>query len=119
MVAEAIRTRSLTWEGVSGAPAPSMTASAVATGWDMPKVAAMRRSSSPSKASPVRYKDAYASVQTSVKISIRGAPWTPAGCMPSRSVGSCAKLPACSAVGNSCVMNRWLPSLLLVTIPER
>ena len=58
MVAEAIRIRSLTWEGVSGVPAPSMTASAVAAACDMPKVAAMCRSSSPSSASPVRHKDA-------------------------------------------------------------
>src|SRR5271169_2346376 len=63
MVAEATRTRSLTCEGVSGTPAPSMTASAVAAACGMSKVAAMRRSSSPSRASPVRHKDAYASVQ--------------------------------------------------------
>ena len=58
MVAEAIRTRSLTWEGVRRVPAPSMTASAVAVAWVMPKVAATCRSSSPSRASPVRHKDA-------------------------------------------------------------
>ena len=49
-------------------------------------------------------------VQTSVKISIRGAPSTPAACIPARSAGSCAKLLAWSAVGNSCVRNRSLPS---------
>jgi hypothetical protein len=38
MVAEAMRTRSLTCEGVSGSPAPSMTASAVAAAWEMPMV---------------------------------------------------------------------------------
>ena len=58
MVAEAISTRSATCEGVSEVPAPSMTASAVAAACDMRKVAAMRRSSSPSRASPVRHKDA-------------------------------------------------------------
>src|SRR5690348_9274889 len=63
MVAEAIRTRSLTCDGVSGAAAPSMTASAVAAAWGMSKVRAMRRSSSPRRASPVRHRDAYASVQ--------------------------------------------------------
>jgi hypothetical protein len=45
-------------QGVSGVPAPSMTASAVAAACVMPKVAAMCRSSSPSRASPVRHKDA-------------------------------------------------------------
>src|ERR1022692_758594 len=63
MVAEATRTRSLTCEGVSGARAPSMTASAVAASCGMSKVSRMRRSSSPSRASPVRHNDAYASVQ--------------------------------------------------------
>ena len=63
MVAEATRTRSLTCEGVSGSPAPSMTASAVAAACGMAKAAAMHRSSSPSRASPVRHSDAYASVQ--------------------------------------------------------
>ena len=38
-----------------------------------------------------------------------GAPSTPAACIPARSAGSCAELPACSAVGNSCVRNRSLP----------
>jgi hypothetical protein len=41
----------------------SMTASAVAAAWGMSKVKAMRRSSSPRRASPVRHRDAYASVQ--------------------------------------------------------
>jgi hypothetical protein len=50
-------------------------------------------------------------VQTFVKISIRGALSTPAACIPARSAGAWAKLPACSAVGNSCVRNRsWPPS---------
>src|SRR5580700_10812975 len=63
MVAEGIRTRSPTCEGVSGAAAPSMTASAVAAAWCMSKVRTTRRSSSPRRASPVRHRDAYASVQ--------------------------------------------------------
>lgn len=58
MVADGMSTRSLTCEGVSGALAPSITASAVAAGWGTPKVSRMRRSSSPSRASPVRTKDA-------------------------------------------------------------
>ena len=70
MVAEATRIRSLTWEGVSGVPASSMTASAVATGWEMPKVAAMCRLSPPSSASPVRTRDAYASVQVGVAAGV-------------------------------------------------
>jgi len=58
MVAEAMSTRSLTWDGVSGAPAPSMTARAVAAACGMPKVSRTRRSSSPSSASPVRHSEA-------------------------------------------------------------
>jgi hypothetical protein len=58
MVADGMRTRSLTCDGVSGALAPSITASAVAAGWGTPKVSRMRRSSSPSRASPVRTNDA-------------------------------------------------------------
>jgi hypothetical protein len=63
MVADAIRTRSLTCEGVRGSAAPSMTASAVAAACGTSKVSRMRRSSSPTRASPVRHSDAYASVQ--------------------------------------------------------
>src|SRR5262252_16580 len=63
MVAEATRTRSLTCEGVSGSPAPSMTASAVAAGCGRPAVTQMLRSISPSSAWPVRTSVAQASVQ--------------------------------------------------------
>ena len=113
MVADATRSRSPTCVGVSGAPAPSMTARAVAASLghvkgqgDAPVKLAQEGLASTAQAGVcLRAGDVAvgilrgeigidldhslgAWVQTSVKMSIRGAPSTPACSIPARSAGS-------------------------------
>src|SRR5690348_14643312 len=63
IVADAASIRSLTCEGVTGSPAPSITARAVSAACGNPNVTRMHRSISAISASPVRTSVAYASVQ--------------------------------------------------------